>query len=534
MTQEQCKSRQTTEELRHNQLTIQCAYDGKGKLRKKVEKFCYNTTEYAYDYDNAGHLVRVEQNGEVTEEYHFNAKGQRMAQRRESRNGMPLDTEQLRYDQRGRLETAGQTMFDYDERDALSGHYAQHGVTAFSYGQDTMLDMAVLPGGTKIRYEYDGFHPIRRYRYLTLTGEYVWDGLKLTVYRDHDLQLEYSFEYAPSGVLHKVLLNALSAKYRQTFSRDTNWPAESADWLHSLRAQSQRKRLWAYLETWYQLAPGIPSKTPLSLYVSCDQVGTPRMLTDRFGRVVKRLRQDSFGVLLEDSYPDLFLPVGFAGGLVDEDTGLVRFGWRDYDPKVGRFTAPDPANDRRGDGDVYDYCVDDPVSRKDTTGLAWWFAGAAAKALGLGLGLGGAYSAATGADKVKEAQTGQASTAARDAVKKAAAPTAVTAGIGSAGGALAALTPELLTEIMLNPAGAATLLDMWLAKRGPSLPPPSTPAGWAVFITENKDMFPEEIKKILGISQGSKGIPSGSSSNCSPQTQPRDEQGRFSSCTHSK
>ena len=35
----------------------------------------------------------------------------------------------------------------------------------------------------------------------------------------------------------------------------------------------------------------------------------------------------------------------------------------DCDPTVGRFTALDPAKDRRGDGDPYGYCVDDPVSR---------------------------------------------------------------------------------------------------------------------------------------------------------------------------
>ena len=54
---------------------------------------------------------------------------------------------------------------------------------------------------------------------------------------------------------------------------------------------------------------------------------------------------------------------------MDPDTGFVRFGWRDYDPAVGRFTAPDPARDMRGDGDLYDYCMDDPVSRVDPTGL---------------------------------------------------------------------------------------------------------------------------------------------------------------------
>jgi RHS repeat-associated protein len=35
-------------------------------------------------------------------------------------------------------------------------------------------------------------------------------------------------------------------------------------------------------------------------------------------------------------------PFGFAGGLYDADTGLVRFGARDYDAYTGRWTAKDP------------------------------------------------------------------------------------------------------------------------------------------------------------------------------------------------
>ena len=93
------------------------------------------------------------------------------------------------------------------------------------------------------------------------------------------------------------------------------------------------------------------------------------------------------------------MPVGFAGGLTDPDTGFVRFGWRDYDPAVGRFTAPDPLGDTGGDHDVYEYCVDDPVSMCDPEGLIpvplLFLAG---KALALGLGLGGAYMAASAAD----------------------------------------------------------------------------------------------------------------------------------------
>src|SRR5690606_27383971 len=63
-----------------------------------------------------------------------------------------------------------------------------------------------------------------------------------------------------------------------------------------------------------------------------------------------------------------FQPFGFAGGLYDADTGLVRFGARDYDPEVGRWTAKDPIL-FDGDGpNLYGYVLQDPVNAFDTTG----------------------------------------------------------------------------------------------------------------------------------------------------------------------
>ncbi|MGE4293790.1 MAG: RHS repeat-associated core domain-containing protein [Desulfovibrio sp.] len=67
--------------------------------------------------------------------------------------------------------------------------------------------------------------------------------------------------------------------------------------------------------------------------------------------------------------PYLRTPLGFAGGLHDWDTGLVRFGWRDYDPDTGRFTAQDPIGAAGGDPDWYGYCLDDPVNGRDPEGL---------------------------------------------------------------------------------------------------------------------------------------------------------------------
>ena len=90
-------------------------------------------------------------------------------------------------------------------------------------------------------------------------------------------------------------------------------------------------------------------------YLSYDQVGSLRLVADGSGNVVKRISYDSFGNILEDTNPSFTTPFGFAGGLHDRDTGLVRFGYRDYDPEVGRWTAKDPIGFDGGDTDLYGY-----------------------------------------------------------------------------------------------------------------------------------------------------------------------------------
>ena len=47
---------------------------------------------------------------------------------------------------------------------------------------------------------------------------------------------------------------------------------------------------------------------------------------------------DEFGNVLLDTNPG-FQPFGFAGGVYDQYSKLVRFGARDYDAEIGRWTA---------------------------------------------------------------------------------------------------------------------------------------------------------------------------------------------------
>jgi RHS repeat-associated protein len=97
-------------------------------------------------------------------------------------------------------------------------------------------------------------------------------------------------------------------------------------------------------------------------------VGSLRVVADTSGNVIKRIDCDSFGNIIEDTDPAFEVPFGFAGGLQDQDTRLVRFGFRDYAPDTGRWTAKDPIFFVGGDIDLYGYSLNDPVNRIDPEG----------------------------------------------------------------------------------------------------------------------------------------------------------------------
>jgi len=103
-----------------------------------------------------------------------------------------------------------------------------------------------------------------------------------------------------------------------------------------------------------------------------DHLGSPRLVVDTAtGAIAQRMDYDAWGNVLSDSNPG-FQPFGFAGGIYDRDTKLVRFGARDYDPEVGRWTAKDPIRFDGGDANLYGYVVGDPLNLVDSFGQAWY------------------------------------------------------------------------------------------------------------------------------------------------------------------
>ncbi|HAS90340.1 MAG TPA: RHS repeat-associated core domain-containing protein, partial [Desulfovibrio sp.] len=77
-------------------------------------------------------------------------------------------------------------------------------------------------------------------------------------------------------------------------------------------------------------------------YFAADQVGTVYIVANTEGNEVKRIIRDSFGNKIIDTNERMDISLGFAAGLHDTETGLVHFGFREYDPSIGRFIQPDP------------------------------------------------------------------------------------------------------------------------------------------------------------------------------------------------
>ena len=100
-------------------------------------------------------------------------------------------------------------------------------------------------------------------------------------------------------------------------------------------------------------------------YFTTDLLGTVRTTTDGYGYTDKTYSYDAFGAIIEGDLSSR-QNYGYLGKQFDKQTGLYNYGYRDYTPKVARFTTVDPIRD--GENWVI-YCRNDSVNFVDFLGL---------------------------------------------------------------------------------------------------------------------------------------------------------------------
>ncbi|MGD9245789.1 MAG: RHS repeat-associated core domain-containing protein, partial [Desulfobacterales bacterium] len=214
------------------------------------------------------------------------------------------------------LLTTGTTTYQYNVDGFLTAKTQGTDVTTYDYSSRGELLSVILSDGQIIEYVHD---PLGRRIAKKVNGvideKYLWQGMTrlLAVYDGSDNLLQ-RFEYADGRM------------------------------------------------------PVAMTRGGSNYYLTYDQIGSLKIVADASGNVLKRVNYDSFGNIINDTNPTFEIPFGFAGGLHDMDTGLVRFGNRDYDPDIGRWTAKDPILFEGGNTDLYGYCLSDPVNLVDPEG----------------------------------------------------------------------------------------------------------------------------------------------------------------------
>lgn len=288
--------------------------DQLGRIVTKTETVNRETHTYRYVYDpNTDELTDVYKDGVLVSHYDYDDNGNRV--KYTGADGTFSGT----YDDQDRMLSYGGNTYQYTANGELAKKINAEGTTVYDYDVLGNLRAVTLPDGTRI--------------------EYVIDGQNRRIGKKVNGTLVQGFLYFSQLTPVAELDANGNIVARFVYATGVNVPD-------------------------YMIKGGVTYR------IITDHLGSPRVILNvATGEIAQRMDYDEFGNVMLDTNPG-FQPFGFAGGLYDKDTGLVRFGARDYDAETGRWICKDPIGFDGGDTELYCYAGNDPINYIDSFGLA--------------------------------------------------------------------------------------------------------------------------------------------------------------------
>jgi RHS repeat-associated protein len=283
------------------------------RITVKQETIQGITQRFNYFYDIAGRLKEVKRNDTSQAIYSYDANGNRLART------TPTSVDSGKYDAQDRLLTYS------------SSHYLYSSTGNLNMKVDTVT-------GDTTRYTYDAI------------------GNLVNVRLPNGDVIEYIIDASNRRVGKK--LNGVIVS-RMIYDGDLKPVAEldSAGNITTRYVYAAKENVPEYL-----------IKGGITYRIITDHLGSPRLIVDASnGTVVQKINFDEYGNVTS-SYDSLGIPFGFAGGLYDSKTKLVKFGARDYDANTGRWTATDPIGFRGNSANLFSYVGNNPTNLTDPNG----------------------------------------------------------------------------------------------------------------------------------------------------------------------
>jgi len=284
--------------------------DALGRITSKVETINGAADTYDYTYDLAGRLIGVLKNGVTNSTYTYDTNSNRTSYTGPLGDVPPA---QVMVDAQDRMTQYGPATFAYNANGDLVSKTDGANVTQYTYDEFGNLIEVILPSGDVIDYLIDGLNRrVGKKVNGTLVKRWLYDG-----------QLRIVAELDDAGSVDKRFVYASRVNVPEYYTQGGN-----------------------------------------TFRIVTDYLGSPRLVINTAtNAIVAQMNHDEYGRVTRDTNPGL-IPYGYAGGHHDPETGLVRFGQRDYDPGVGRWLAKEPLR-FAGGSNFYTYADADPANFAD-------------------------------------------------------------------------------------------------------------------------------------------------------------------------